>query len=96
MNRRAIFRGDRIRRGAVFEARVAALWLRAIVPADLDDTLEVDVHAVGELERLEVSEAHDRGARSEVLDLLESAIEMSTLIYVAEQHRPDGLFLSFP
>jgi len=50
-----------------------ALGLGAIVPADLNHALEVDVHAVGELEGLEVGEADDGRARTKVLDLLESA-----------------------
>lgn len=50
---------------------MTALGLRAVVSANLDDALEVHVHAVGELECLEVGEAHHRGARAEILDLLE-------------------------
>jgi len=50
-----------------------ALGLGAIVSADLNHALEVDVHAVGELEGLEVGEADDGRARTKVLDLLESA-----------------------
>lgn len=48
-----------------------ALGFGAVVTAHLDDALEVHVHRVGELERLEVGERHDGRGRSEVLDLLE-------------------------
>lgn len=52
---------------------MSALRLGAIMPADLDHTLEVDIHAIGELEGLEVGEADDGRARTEVLNLLEPA-----------------------
>jgi len=42
-----------------------------MVPAHLYHTLEVHVHRVRELERLEVRERHDGRGRAEVLDLLE-------------------------
>lgn len=50
---------------------MSALGLWAIVSTDLDNTLEVNVHGVGELESLEVGEAHDRGRRSKVFNFLE-------------------------
>lgn len=59
---------------------MSTLGLGAIVPADLNHALEVDVHAVGEFERLEVGEANDGCARAEVLDLLEPAEEMKLRI----------------
>ena len=59
---------------------MAALGLGAVVAADLNHALEVHVHAVGELEGLEVGEAHDRGARSEVLYLLEPAEKRDVLL----------------
>jgi len=48
-----------------------ALGLGAVVSAHLDYALEVHVHRVGELKRLEVRERHDGRGRPEVLDLLE-------------------------
>lgn len=59
--------------GGVLRQRVVtgALGLGAVVTAHLDDALEVHVHRVGELERLEVSERHDGRGRPEVLDFLE-------------------------
>lgn len=48
-----------------------AFGFGAVVSTHLDDALEVHVHRVGELERLEVGERHDGRGRPEVLDLLE-------------------------
>lgn len=72
----AIFVSDAAGRCTILETRMSTLGLGTIVPANLNHTLEVDVHAVGELEGLEVGEANDRRARAEVLDLLEPAEEM--------------------
>lgn len=72
MNRRAIFLRNGRGRRSVLETRMSALWLGAVVATNLYDALEMDVHAVGELESLEICEADDRCAGSEVLDLLES------------------------
>lgn len=52
---------------------MSAFRLRAVIAADLDDALEVDVHGVGELEGLEVGEADDGRRRPEVFNLLELA-----------------------
>jgi len=38
---------------------MSTLGLRAIVPADLNYALEVDVHTVGEFESLEIGEANN-------------------------------------
>lgn len=46
-------------RCAVLETRMSTLGLGAIVSADLNYALEVDVHAVGEFEGLEIGEAND-------------------------------------
>lgn len=72
MNRCSVFRSDRVGWCAVtFETWVSTFRLGAIVSAYLNHALEVHVHAIGEFEGLEVSEAHDRSARTEILDLLE-------------------------
>lgn len=63
-------------RCAILETRMSTLGLGAIVSADLNHALEVDVHAIGELESLEVGEANDGCAWSEVFDLLEPANEI--------------------
>lgn len=60
---------------------MSTLGLGTIVPAHLNHALEVDVHAVGELEGLEVGEANDRRARAEVLNLLEPAKEIGLRIF---------------
>lgn len=67
-----------------------ALGFWTVVTADLDDTLEVDVHAVGELEGLEVGEADHRSARAEVLYLLEPVTRESHELYKKE-HQSYGL-----
>lgn len=74
-DRCAIFVRDAGDRCAVLETGMSALRLGAVVPADLNHALEMNIHAVGELERLEVGEADDGRARTEVLDLLEPAEE---------------------
>lgn len=61
---------------------MSTLGLGAIMPADLNHTLEVDVHAIGELEGLEVGETNDGRARTEVLDLLEPAEKEYSFIFV--------------
>lgn len=71
--------GEASRGRPVLEAWVAALGLGAIVAAHLYHALEVDVHAVWELEGLEVGEADHRGAGPEVLYLLEPGIDGSRL-----------------
>jgi hypothetical protein len=48
----------------------------ALVPADLDRALEVDLHAVGKLERLEVGVGQDGSASAEVFDLGEARHEL--------------------
>lgn len=68
-------------RRAVLETRMSTLRLGAIVSANLNHALEVDVHAVGELESLEVGEANNGRARAEVLDLLEPTEETASLLF---------------
>lgn len=74
-DRCAIFVRDASGGCAVLESKMPALWLGAIMPADLNHALEVNVHAVGELEGLEVGETDDGRARAKVLDLLEPVQE---------------------
>lgn len=71
-DRCTIFVRDAGRR-PILESRMPTLRFGAIMPADLNHALEVDVHAIGELEGLEVGETNDGRARPEVLDLLEPA-----------------------
>ena len=54
----------------------AAFGLRALVTTDLDHTLEVDIHGVGELESLEVGIGHDGSGGSKVLDFVESGHDL--------------------
>lgn len=53
----------------ILEVGVRRALLRAVVAADLDGALEVDLHRVGELEGLEVGVRQHGGGGAEVLDL---------------------------
>lgn len=81
-DRCAIFVRDAGDRCAVLETRMSTLRLGAIVPANLNHALEVDVHAVRELEGLEVGEANNGRARAKVLDLLEPIEETVSLFFL--------------
>lgn len=65
---------------------MSTLRLGAIVPANLNHALEVDVHAVGKLEGLEVGEADNGRARAKVLDLLEPKEETASLFFILGNH----------
>ena len=60
------------------------------VSADLDCALEVDLHAVRELERLEVGVAEHAGAGTEVLDLVELGHELGPGDAALLVHQLDG------
>ena len=60
------------------------------VPTDLDGALEVDLHAVGELEGLEVGVAQDGGAGAEVLDLVELGHQLGPGHTAGLVHQLDG------
>lgn len=74
VNWRSILGGDTSGWCSIFETRMATFRLWAIISADLNDTLEVDVHTVWEFESLEVGEANYRCTWTKVFDLLESEI----------------------
>jgi len=50
----------------------STFWFRTLESTHLDDTLEMNIHRVRELEGLEMSIRHYGSRRSEVLDLVES------------------------
>jgi hypothetical protein len=56
----------------------------------LDDTLEVNIHGVGELEGLEVGVAHHTRARAKVLDLLEAGHDLGARNAPQLIHQLDG------
>lgn len=82
-DRCAIFVRDAGDRCAVLETRMSTLRLGTIVSANLNHALEVDVHAVGELEGLEVGEANNGCTWTEVLDLLEPTEENSLVTHLS-------------
>jgi hypothetical protein len=56
----------------------------------LDDTLEVNIHGVGELEGLEVGVAHHARTRAKVLDLLEAGHDLGARDAPQLVHQLDG------
>lgn len=83
MNRCTVFLSETRGRGTVLEPRMSTFWLRTIVTTNLYHALKMNVHAIGEFESLEVSEADDRGARTKVLYLLEPASNEESLHLVS-------------
>ena len=77
-------------RGGVGGGAGAGALVGAGVAADLDGALEVDLHAVRELEGLEVGVAEHRGAGSEVLDLVELGHELGPGDAALLVHQLDG------
>lgn len=71
VSRSAVILRQRSSRCSIFQARMTALQFGAIVTADLDHALEVNVHTVGEFEGLEISETNDGSTRPEVLHFME-------------------------
>ena len=61
-----------------------------VVSTDLDHTLEVNVHRVGELERLEVGVTDYRGRGAKVLDLLELGHDLGPGDAAQLVHQLDG------
>ena len=59
-------------------ATVAAALLRALVAADLNGALEVDLHRVGEFEGLEVGVGQDRSGGPKVFDFGETGHEFGS------------------
>lgn len=62
----------------------------ALVATDLDGTLEVNLHRVGELEGLEVGVGEDGCRGAKVFDLGESAHELRSRYATALVHKLDG------
>ena len=82
MQRSTVLRGQTARGwNTILESRMSTFGFWAVIPAYLNHALEVHVHTVGELEGLEVREAHYRRAWSEVLDLLEPEINIQIRIH---------------
>lgn len=80
--------------GGVAGAPGTGALLGTGVPTDLDGALEVDLHAVGELEGLEVGVAQDGGAGAEVLDLVELGHELGPGHTAGLVHQLDGSALA--
>ena len=83
-------------RGAIYQLKKtlvnSTLYGACVIrlSSHLDDTLEVNIHGVGDLEGLEVGVAHHARTRTKVLDLLEAGHDLGARHAPQLVHQLDG------